>query len=143
MTTTLNVDEVLARGELPEPTDQVIFQVEDLYGVSDGARFPLNRTDSFDTGPMGMSIDSRTPASTNLGIVDFERRKMRVRYGVEVVFPGLHDLVTSGRYDLELLGPLRATATDECTLTDQLDGWRALGCLEMLPGSMWSGAKGG
>lgn len=143
MSVTLDVNEVLARGEVPEPADQVIFHVEELYGVGDGARFPLSRTESFDTGPMTMGIDSATSTHTNIGIVDFAARKMRVRYGVEVIFPGMHDLVMSGKYDLDLLGPLRATATDECAVTPEYNGWRALGCLEMLPGSMWSGAKGG
>jgi len=141
---TLTVDEVMARREHPEPTDRVIFQVEDLYGIAPGgARFPLNETESIDTGQMCLMTDPKSSPYTNMGVVDFASKAMRVRYGVQVVFPGLHDLVMSGKHDLQLLGPVRAVATDECTLTGELNGWRALGCLELLPGSLWAGAKGG
>jgi len=141
---TLTVEEVAARRHEPEPVDRVIFQVEDLYGISpSGGRLPLNETDSIDTGQMVLMNDPKSPAMTNMGVVDFDSQTMRVRYGAQCVFPGLHELVMSGKYDLSLLGPVRAVATDECTLTDQLDGWRALGCLELLPGSLWAGAKGG
>lgn len=140
---TLTVDEVLARAEQPEPADRVIFKVDELYGLSTGTKFPLNKTESIETGPMSLTMDPRTDAATNIGMVDFGKMQLRVRYGVQVIFPGLHELVLSGQHDLNLLGPVRAIATDECTLTPDLTGWRALGCLELLPGSMWSGAKGG
>ena len=140
---TLTVDEVMARAEEPEPAERVIFKVDDLYGLSTGTKFPLNRTASIDTGPMSLTMDPKADPATNVGMVDFASGSLRVRYGVQVVFPGLHELVMSGNHDLDLLGPVRAIATDECTLTPDLSGWRALGCLELLPGSMWSGAKGG
>lgn len=140
---TLTVDEVMARAEQPEPAAKVIFKIDELYGVSEGTKFPLNKSESIDTGPMALTIDPRADPAMNVGMVDFSSKNMRVRYGVQIVFPGLHKLVTSGQHDLDLLGPVRAIATDECTLTPDLTGWRALGCLELLPGSMWSGAKGG
>jgi hypothetical protein len=139
----LTVDEVLARADKPQPAERVIFKVDELYGLSTGTRFPLNRRESIDTGPMSLTVDPRSDQTTNIGMVDFGNGSLRVRYGVQVVFPGLHELVLSGKHDLDLLGPVRAIATDECTLTPDLTGWRALGCLELLPGSMWSGAKGG
>lgn len=140
----LSPEEVAARQAKPEPAERVVFRVEDLYGISKGsARFPLNERESIDTGQIVMMIDPRSDPSTNIGVADFSTRQMRVRYGVQCVFPGLHELVLSGKYDLSLLGPVRAIATDECTLTPDLTGWRALGCLELLPGSLWSGAKGG
>lgn len=141
--TTLTVEEVRKRADKPEPTQRVIFKVDELYGLSEGARFPLNETDSIDTGQVTLTMDPNSDPSANIGMVDFEDRTMRVRYGVQAVFPGMHDLVLKGQHDLGLLGPIRAIATDECTLTPDLSGWRALGCLEMLPGSLWSGAKGG
>ena len=141
---TLSVEEVTARRHQLEPVDRVIFQVEDLYGIMyDGVEFPLNETESIDTGQMCMMSDPKSPASTSMGVVDFSTLTMRVRYGAQIVFPGLHELVTSGKHDLSLLGPIRAVATDQCTLSEDLDGWRALGCLEILPGSLWAGAKGG
>jgi len=53
------------------------------------------------------------------------------------VFPGLYRLITSGRFDTSLLNPIRANGTDECSLTADYSGWRALGCLRFLPGSLW------
>jgi hypothetical protein len=76
-------------------------------------------------------------------MVDFERRRLRVRYSVQLVFPGLYDLVTSGEHDTALLNPVRAVATDECEVAEDYSGWRALGRMDFLPGSMWSGAGGG
>lgn len=52
-------------------------------------------------------------------------------------------MLTSGGHDPSLLNPIRAVATDRCTLTPDLSGWRALGCLDFLPGSYWAGAEGG
>lgn len=140
---TLSIDEVLARGHEPEPNDRVIFSIQDLYGVAESKKFPLNALESFETGPMAMSMDPEMAATTNIGIVDFAALSMRVRYGVQVVFPGLQELVVSGQHDLSLLRPVRAIATDECKVSEDYSGWRALGCLEILQGSMWSGAKGG
>lgn len=139
----LDIEEVLARAEEPEPNNRVVFAVEGLYGLSPGTTFPLNEHETIETGPMTMSADPEAHSNVSLGVVDFNEFKMRVRYAAQIVFPALHDLVMSGNHELSLLRPIRATATDECTVSDDLSGWRALGCMEVLPGSLWSGAKGG
>jgi hypothetical protein len=66
-----------------------------------------------------------------------------VRYSGQIVFPGLYHLVRGGGHDPSLLAPVKVTATDRCTLTPDLSGWHAVGCLEFMPGSYWAGAKGG
>jgi len=71
-----------------------------------------------------------------------ERGKLTVRYGGQLVFPGLYELVMGGRFDPGLLHPVRGVATDDCTLTPDLTGWRADGRLQFLPGSIWAGAHG-
>jgi hypothetical protein len=136
--------EIAARRLREQPTDRVVFRVSGLYGISkEGARFPVSATESIDTGTVALVLDPDGGASGNLGIIDFDKLYLRVRYNVAGVFPALHDLVMSGKHDLSLLGPLRATATDECRLSDDLTGWRALGCMDFLPGSLWAGASGG
>ncbi len=134
----------MSRRALPEPDRQVIFRLAGLYGICrEGISVPLNDTESIDSGPVTLMLDPDAPEGGNFGIVDFERKKLRVRYNVQLVFPGLYDLVTSGRHDPNLLHPIRATATDDCEVTDDYSGWRALGRMDFLPGSMWSGAGGG
>lgn len=140
----LTVESLAQRRAEPEPTTRVIFQVAGLYGISaNGMKMPLNSEESIDSGQIVLMLDPETPPSTNIGIADFDRLSLRVRYGVQGVFPGLHELVLSGRHDPSLLAPIRATATDDCAIEPDLSGWHARGCLEFLPGSMWSGAKGG
>jgi hypothetical protein len=90
-----------------------------------------------------LTLDPESPQSSNFGMVDFDKRKLRVRYNVQCVFPGLYDLVTEGRYDRNLLHPIRATATDDCDVYPDFTGWHAKGRMDFLPGSMWSGAGGG
>jgi hypothetical protein len=104
---------------------------------------PLSPREAFDSGQVCVTLDPEAPPTSNVGMIDFEQRTLRVRYGVQCVFPGLHEVVKSGRHDPGLLAPVRAIATDECTVTPDLTGWRALGCLEFLPGSLWAGAGGG
>ncbi len=140
----ISPEEIDARRALPEPDRQVIFRLAGLYGICrEGISVPLNDTESIDSGPVTLMLDPDAPEGGNFGIVDFERKKLRVRYNVQLVFPGLYDLVTSGRHDPNLLHPIRATATDDCEVTDDYSGWRALGRMDFLPGSMWSGAGGG
>ena len=135
---------VEARRGLPEPTAQVMFQIKGLYGFSrEGVRVPLNDEHAIDSGPVALTLDPDAPAAGNGGIVDFGRRKLRVRYSVQLVFPGLYDLVTKREYDATLLNPVRATATDDCEVAEDYTGWRALGRMDFLPGSLWSGAGGG
>ena len=122
----------------------VTFGVRALYGLSpESIQVPLSPTHSIESGQVCVTLDPEVGPSGNVGIVNFERNTLIVRYGVQAVFPGLYELVTSGRHDPSLLNPVRAVATDECVLTDDLTGWRALGCLEFLPGSIWAGAEGG
>jgi hypothetical protein len=140
---TLASDIEKRRSEAP-PTNRVIFGIKGLYGIAQrGMRMPLNEEEYIDSGQIVLMLDPETAPNTNIGIADFENLSLRVRYGVQGVFPGLHDLVMSGRHDPSLLSPLRATATDDCTIEPDLSGWHARGCLEFLPGSLWSGAKGG
>jgi hypothetical protein len=140
----ISPEEIDARRRLPEPDRQVIFRLAGLYGICrEGAEVPLNETESIESGPITLMLDPDSTEGSNFGIVDFERKKLRVRYNVQLVFPGLYDLVTSGRHDPNLLHPIRATATDDCEVTDDYSGWRALGRMDFLPGSMWSGAGGG
>lgn len=122
----------------------VVFRVSALYGLSThGISMPLNESESIESGQVCLMSDAEAEPSQNVGIVDFDRRKLKVRYAVQAVFPGLYRLISSGRHEPGLLNPIRATATDECSVSDDLRGWRALGCLEFLPGSLWAGAHGG
>ncbi|MGN9913958.1 hypothetical protein ACTMTJ_41150 [Phytohabitans sp. LJ34] len=137
-------EEIAARRLQADPADRVIFRVAGLYGVSThSAPFPISKTESIDSGVVSITLDPESGASGNVGIMDFEKRYLRVRYNVHAVFPALHELVMSGKHDLSLLGPVRATATDECAVTEDYSGWRALGCMDFLPGSIWAGASGG
>ncbi|MGH3683107.1 MAG: hypothetical protein ACRDT2_23005 [Natronosporangium sp.] len=137
-------EDIAARRVRESPTDRVVFRVAGLYGVSTGSvPFPVSQTESIESGPVSLTQDPESGAGGNVGLIDFERRYLRVKYGVHAVFPGMHQLVMSGKHDLSLLGPVRATATDECSVNEELTGWRALGCMDFLPGSLWSGASGG
>jgi hypothetical protein len=140
----LTIEDLEIRRSAPQPSERVIFGVKALYGLSRGsARLPLNPDESIDSGQICLTLDPESPPSANVGMVDFTDCKLRVRYGVEAVFPGLHELVMSGKHDLNLLRPIRITAADECSVLPDFSGWHAFGCLDFLPGSMWSGAKGG
>jgi hypothetical protein len=124
--------------------DRVVFGVAGLYGLSkDSVKMPINRTESFDSGQVCIQGDAEADPFRSIGIVEFSKLRLKVRYAIQAVFPGLYSLVTSGRFDPSLLNPIRAEATDECTVIPDYSGWRALGCLEFLPGSLWSGAHGG
>lgn len=139
----ISSDDIGNRRKIPEPVDRVIFRVAGLYGLSkESARFPISKTESIDTGPVSVTLDPEN-STANIGMLDYERCYLRIRYGVHAVFPGMHKLVMSGNHDLSLLGPVRAVATDECQVTPEMTGWRALGCLDFLPGSLWAGASGG
>jgi hypothetical protein len=124
--------------------ERVMFRVAGLYGLSsEGVELPLNERESIHSGPVSITLDPESDPGSNSGLIDYERRYLKVSYGIQAVFPGLYDLVTSGDHDPGLLNPVRAVATDECSVTPELTGWRALGCLDFLPGSVWSGATGG
>jgi hypothetical protein len=139
----ISSEEINSRRKVPEPTQRVIFRVAGLYGLSkESVPFPISQTESIDSGPVSVTIDPEN-LSSNLGVIDYANCYLRIRYGIHAVFPGMHQLVMSGKHDLSLLGPVRAVATDECRVTPDLTGWRALGCLDFLPGSLWAGASGG
>ncbi|HEY6748082.1 MAG TPA: hypothetical protein VI357_20495 [Mycobacteriales bacterium] len=130
------------RAELP-PTEKIIFAVAGLYGFSTrSVEFPVSATESIESGQIATTLDPESRGG-NVGMIDFDRRYLRVTYDAVAVFPGIHDLVMSGKHDLSLLGPVRVTATDECAVSEDFSGWRALGCLDFQPGSLWAGAKGG
>jgi hypothetical protein len=140
----ISPEAVATRRMAPEPTERVAFQVRSLYGFSDkSVKVPLGRDSSIDSGTVALTLDPEASADSNFGIIDFERMKLRVRYCVQLMFPGLYDLVQRKEYDSSLLNPARAVATDDCELADDYSGWRALGRMDFLPGSLWSGAGGG
>lgn len=139
----ISPEDIDERRRAPEPTQRVIFRVAGLYGVSKGSvPFPISKTESIDSGPVSVTLDPEN-TTANVGLIDYDRCYLRIRYGIHGVFPGMHELVMSGKHDLSLLGPVRAVATDECQVTPDMTGWRALGCLDFLPGSLWAGASGG
>lgn len=140
----LTLQAIEARRTRQQEARRVAFGVSALYGLSrHSILMPLGDDQAIESGQMCVTIDPEALPSHNLGIADFEQNKLVVTYGIQAVFPGLFTLVNEGRHDPRLLHPVRATATDECTMTSDLRGWRALGCLEFLPGSLWSGTEGG
>ena len=130
--------------QLDERPDRVTFSVSKLYGLSRGSvALPLGNGETIESGQVCVTTDPEADAGANLGLIDYERGKLKVTYAVQAVFPGLYEMVTSGNHDPRLLAPVRLVATDDCTLTEEMMGWQAFGCLDFLPGSYWSGAKGG
>ena len=101
-----------------------MFGLRALYGLSPSSiRLPLNERESIDSGQVCVTIDPDADPSCNMGLIDYERGKLTVRYGGQLVFPGLYELVMG-------------------TLTPDRAGWRADGRLQFLPGSIWAGAHG-
>jgi hypothetical protein len=143
--TTLTAEAVEARRQRQVTPERVVFRVGGLYGLcTPGLDVPLGAaTAPLASGPIAVTIDPEADPSCNLGVIDFIERKLTVRYGVQAVFPALYELATSGQHDPGLFTPVRMVATDDCTMTPNLLGWRALGCLDFLPGSVWAGAAGG
>ena len=140
----LTFEAIESRRSAPRCVERVTFSVAQLYGLSKRSIWlPISETEGIESGQVCVTIDPEAPPSQNLGVVDFGKKKLVVKYGAQLVCPGQFRLVRDGKYDPSLLNPVRCTATDECTLTDDFSGWRALGCLDFLPGSLWSGAKGG
>ena len=134
---------VAARKQAP-PGSRVIFGLKGVYGLSPRSiEMPINERESIESGQIAISMDPDCDPSFNIGVIDFDQLKLKVRYGVQIVFPGLWKLVTDGNHDPGLLNPVRAMATDTCTVTEDLRGWHALGTLQFLPGSIWAGAEGG
>jgi hypothetical protein len=124
--------------------ETVVVGVRSLYGLSrQSVSMPLGAESTVDSGQVAITIDPEADQSGNVGLIDFQQRKMTVRYAVQAVFPGLYSLAVQGAFDPSLLAPVRIVATDDCDLTPDATGWHALGCLEFLQGSVWSGATGG
>jgi hypothetical protein len=126
--------------EMKEPKaqegNQVLFRVTSLYGISNsGMKLPINRSESIETGPVTITLDPDSEKSCNLGIMNLESGRMNVRYGIQVVFPALHQLLAQETEENALLNPPRAV--------DDGKGFLAQGAVEFLPGSLWSGTKGG
>jgi hypothetical protein len=143
--TSLTAEAVDARRQRQVTPDRVVFRVSGLYGLCpSGVKAPLGgAAEPIDSGPIAVTIDPDADPSCNLGVIEYAGQKLTVRYGVLAVFPALYELASSGSYDPGLFTPVRMVATDDCTLTPNLMGWRALGCLDFLPGSIWAGAAGG
>ena len=140
----LTAGDISKRRTAARVVQRVMFSIKALYGLSArGMRMPLNETEFIESGPVCVTMDPDADLAGNVGIIDYEAGKLRVRYAAQMVFPGLFDLITKGGHDPSLLNPVRVVATDDCTLAEDLSGWRALGCLEFLPGSIWAGAAGG
>ena len=144
MSSTLTADAVNERRDKRVVPDRVLFRLTGLYGLSpQGGTLPIGPDRSIPSGPVALMADPDADPGCNTGIIDFANNTLKVRYGAHAVFPGLYDLVVAGKHDPGLLNPVRLIATDECTLTPGAMGWRALGCLDFLPGSIWAGAAGG
>lgn len=145
MATTLSVEDVARRRDRQdeEVPRRASFRIAALYGLSEtGTQIPVSETESIDSGQVCLTMDPDAPLGGNVGIVDFVDYKVKVTYTAQLVFPGLYKLITEGNHDPSLLNPVRVTATDSCEVTENYAGWRALGCLEFLPGSFWWGAHG-
>lgn len=140
----LSAKVITLRRQNVKNVERVMFRVVGLYGLSyNGMRMPLNDSESIESGQVCVTMDPDADPDSNIGIIDYEKGDLTVRYAAQLVFPGLYELITSGNHDPSLLNPVRAVATDKCTLNAELTGWRALGCLDFLPGSYWAGAEGG
>lgn len=140
----LSLETLEARKNDPREVRTVTFSVSHLYGLSrSSVRLPINEQSSIESGQICMMMDPQADATCNLGHADFSKNMIRVKYGVQAVFPGLFKMVMEKRYDPGLLNPIQATATDDCPMNADLTGFTAEGCLEFLPGSYWSGAHGG
>jgi len=134
--------------EMKEPKaqegNQVLFRVTSLYGISNsGMELPINGSESIETGPITITLDPDSEKSCNLGIMNLESGRMKVRYGIQIVFPALHYLLAQETEENALLNPPRAVSNNTCTLFDDGKGFLARGAVDFLPGSLWSGTKGG
>jgi hypothetical protein len=140
----LTLEEVFSRRAAAQSAERVIFSVKALYGLSrQSVQLPLSESESIESGQICITLDPDSDVTCNVGVIDYARGMTTVRYGAQAVFPGLYKLVHEGNHDPSLLNPVRVVATDQCSLTPDLAGWHALGCLDFLPGSVWAGATGG
>lgn len=124
--------------------ERVTFGVKSLYGLSrQSVPLPINDSQTIESGQVCVTVDPDADHIGNIGMVDYSAGTLKVRYAVQAVFPGLYEMLRSGRHDPALLAPVRMVATDDCILTGDMKGWHAQGCLDFLPGSIWAGAAGG
>jgi hypothetical protein len=131
-------------GHDEELAQRLMFRVTGLWGFNqENVSVPVSTTKSVDSGRALMMLDPETDASANVGVADFGENKIRMRYGVQLVFEGLHELVRSGEYDRSLLDPPRGIAITDARINPDYAGWEAQSCVDFLPGSVWSGAGGG
>src|SRR3989440_9750005 len=101
---------VAARRHAP-PGNTVIFGLKGVYGLSPRSiQMPINERESIETGQITISMDPDVDESFNIGVMDFERLKLKVRYGVQIIFPGMWKMITEGNHDPSLLNPIRAMA---------------------------------
>lgn len=138
--------EKIAVGELghDDVATRLMFRVSGLYGLGRSSfPVPISEHETVDSGQLLMTLDPEADASANVGVVDFAQGTMRMRNGVQVVFPGLHQVVKAGKIERSLLNPPRGIAITDARIPPDYAGWEAQSCLEFLPGSMWSGAAGG
>jgi hypothetical protein len=83
----LSLEQGAARRARAEPDARVVFQVADLYGISlEGLRMPLSEDTAIDSGPVTITLDPQSAPAENIGVIDYEARSLRVRYGVQGVF---------------------------------------------------------
>jgi len=114
---------------------RIMFRVASLWGFSrHGVSFPVSDTECVESGPFYSYLDPDADPDSNIGVVDFERGELRVRYGFQVACPRIFDLVAENGLDPALLTPLRILNTEECALNPELSGWSAKGVTETLPG---------
>ena len=140
----LTVDSVETEQPKIHEGNQVLFRVTSLYGISKtGMQLPINGSKSIETGPITITLDPDSEKSCNLGIMNLNSGRMNVRYGIQAVFPALHQLLAQETEENALLNPPRAVSNNTCTLFDDGKGFLARGVVEFLPGSLWSGTQGG
>src|SRR5215831_12559738 len=99
----LTPDLVAARKHAPLG-NQVVFGVKALYGLSPrSVTMPLNERETIESGQIAAMIDPDVDPSFNIGIVDFDKLKLKVCYGIQMVFPGMARLIADGQHDPSLL----------------------------------------
>jgi len=140
----LTMEAIEQRRAAQADPEVIVFAVRNLYGLSQqSVKVPLGGGDTIESGQICITLDPEADEGGNVGVIDYRRAKLTVRYAVQAVFPGLYDLTMSRPQNVGLFSPVRIVATDDCSLTPDASGWHAVGCLDFLQGSVWSGATGG
>ena len=123
---------------------RTMFRVTGMWGFSrKGIEIPVNATDRIDSGVVFGSLDPLADPTSNVGMVDFDRGGLKVRYGIQIVAPRIYDLVEAGDLEPFMLTPMRVVNIEDCVLDSDLRGWRAQGRTETLAGSPRLGIGGG